>query len=117
MAAFIPVPPCRVTDSSMVRSCWAVPADITGMPAGWAVGCTVPSGVVVDCTTRGGIRTPPLATVWYIEASCSEVIATPCPIGRFAKVASDQLANGGSRPALSPGSSMPVGWPSPNRCR
>ena len=63
---------------------------------------------------RGGTRTPSFAIVWYIEASCSTVIASPCPIGRFANDDPDHVLGSGRMPALSPGSSMPVCVPMPN---
>ena len=73
------------------------------------------SGPITLSTIRGGTRTPSFATVWYIEASCSAVIDTPWPIGRLPNVLPDQVSGLGSRPGLSPGSSIPVRLPIPNR--
>jgi len=42
----------------------AVCGVITVMPAGWGVVRTEPSAEVIDCTIRGGMRTPLLAIVW-----------------------------------------------------
>ena len=74
----------------------------------------VPSGPIIDLTIRGCTRTPSLAMVWYIPASCSGVIDSPCPIGRLPNVVPDQVSGVGRMPGLSPGSSMPVFWPIPN---
>jgi hypothetical protein len=76
---------------------------------------TVPSGAVSESTMRGSIRTPSFAIAWYIPASCSGVIDTPCPMGRLPKVVPDHCSGGGRIPPLSPGSSTPVGAPMPKR--
>ena len=63
---------------------------------------------------RGGIRSPSLAMVWYIDVICSKVIDNPCPMGRLENVEPDHWSMGGTIPSLSPGSPTPVRWPSPN---
>ena len=64
-------------------------------------------------TRCGCIHTPLFAIAAYTDASWIAVTETPCPIGTLPIVEPDQYD--GSRPGLSPGKSMPVGSPKPNR--
>ena len=54
-------------------------------------------------TIRGGMRTPSLATAWYMPAICSMVIDRPWPMGRLPNVEPDQSSRAGTDPGLSPG--------------
>ena len=74
-----------------------------------------PSGPVVEEMIRGGMRSPLLATAWYIPAICSTVIDRPCPMGRLPNVEPDHVSRAGTRPALSPGSPTSVRTPRPKR--
>ena len=73
------------------------------------------AGGFSPCTwsTRCGCTHKPLfAIAAYTDASWMAVTETPCPIGTLPIVEPDQYD--GSRPALSPGKSMPVRFPKPN---
>ncbi len=48
----------------MYVSADAVSSLTTRVPAGRGIAVTVPSAAVTELTTRGGTRTPPLASVW-----------------------------------------------------
>ncbi len=102
-----------VTAVSIVRRVAAVCGETTCTPAGVGMSVRTPSEPVVDSTIRGGIRNPLFATAWYMPAICSTVMERPWPIGRLPNVEPDQLAIGGTSPALSPGSPTPVRTPSP----
>ena len=63
--------------SSPSHSSTAVSSLTTRVAAGRGASVTVPSAAVTEETTRGGMRTPPLASVWYTDAICSVVTETP----------------------------------------
>jgi len=86
---------------------------ITWVVAPAGAGVSRPSTSVL-ATMLGVTRTPLLAMAWYIPASCSRVIDTPCPMGRLPNVLADQVDCAGSTPEDSAGSWMPVlvPWPS-----
>ena len=67
--------------------------------------------LVVEATRVGGTRTPPLAMAWYMLASSTRLYETPCPMGRFANVAADQVDMAGRLPLVSAGSCTPVRAP------
>src|ERR1700748_111233 len=90
MAAFVPVPPVSIVDSSMVLRVCAVDGFTTWTPAGCLVTTVAPSGLVTELTMRGEMRTPLFAIVWYMPAICRTVIETPCPNDTFANVEADQ---------------------------
>jgi hypothetical protein len=104
-----------VTAVSMVRSFAAVSGETTRTASGRGRSTSTPSGPVVEEMIRGGMRSPSLATVWYMPAICRVVMVSPWPIGRLPNVLPDQDSRGGTTPGLSPGSSMPVRVPMPNR--
>ena len=107
--------PSCVTAVSIVRSVRADSGEMTRTASGAGIGVRTPSGPTVASTIRGGMRTPSLATAWYMPAICSAVTERPCPMGRLPKVEPDQVSRAGTRPGLSPGSPTPVRLPRPKR--
>ena len=82
-----------------------------------AAGVYVPAELVVPSIRVGCTRTPPLAIVAYTSAIWIAVVATPWPNDSVYRVSAAHCDTGGSRPALSPGSPRPRGWPRPNARR
>jgi hypothetical protein len=75
----------------------------------------LPSGVLIDFMMRGVTNLPPLAITAIATIICSGVTPTSCPIGIRVMEILLHAWGGRMSPLISPGSSIPVRSPKPNR--
>ena len=119
-AAALPVPSVTTLSSMAVRAD-AVSGERIRRPgsAERALRETVPSSPTRPATIQGRRRIPPLATAATAVTDWSGVTPTSWPMAREAWERPDQFLGGRRIPPVSPGRSIPVGWPNPKsvRCR